>query len=98
MLNPTMSLQYLDDHYSILRVELASTSILHPAGKALHGHELTNMRDLEASIAEEQRVYMLAAHRLGMFSYKKELESCRPEILSHLEVRQLFSQLHSEVC
>ena len=47
------------------------------------------MQDLEVSIAEEQRVYMLAAHQLGRLSYKKELTSCRPEIILHTEVQIL---------
>lgn len=44
------------------------------------------MQDLEASIAEEQRVFMAAAHQLGHLSCRKELTSCKPEILLLTEV------------
>ena len=58
------------------------------AGKTLQGQELINMQDLQASVAEEQSVFMAAAHQLGSISYRKELTTCRPEIQMILEVCQ----------
>ena len=44
------------------------------------------MQDLQASVSEEQSIFMAAAHQLGILSYRKELTACRPEIQVHLEV------------
>ncbi len=58
------------------------------AGKTLQGQELINFQDLQASVSEEQSVFVAAATQLGCLSYRKELTTCRPEIWAQLEVCQ----------
>ena len=48
---------------------------------------MANLRDLELSVMEEQRVYMKAATRLGLATYREDLFHCKPQAAAQFEAR-----------
>ena len=55
------------------------------AGMRPKGQEMANLRDLELSVMEEQRVYMKAASRLGLETYRGDLLHCKPQTAAQFE-------------